>query len=249
MRPDTSEPRLIVQHSVDANTGVTEHRYLWDGVEAKKVQISGALAERIAGLTLIQKDLTNALRWIDRAIELAKPHISGSEPGWFKDEDRNTFDDVKAYFIAALTFYGKCYTEAAGRKTQVSRDWLDVSFRDAHDYYMAYRHGFAAHSGTERFELGKTFVLVAPDGSDFIPVLPTARVQPDIAVSDKEEKGFRDLIEHAIAKVVTKYERTTQKVINELVIPRGVAFWTGAAARGDIVVVDAVALKQDGRTC
>jgi hypothetical protein len=84
------------------------------------------------------------------------------------------------YFVTALTFCGKCFSESAGRRAQVSRDWLEAEYRTVHDYFMKYRHNFAAHSGDEQLELTKSYVLIHPDRRDFLPFLPTMRMQPDV---------------------------------------------------------------------
>jgi hypothetical protein len=55
----------------------------------------------------------------------------------------------------------------------------------------------------------------------------------------RPKKGLIELIEHLIAKAVEKYNKTTQKVIHELIVPRGVAAWNSAAERGDVVMLDA----------
>jgi hypothetical protein len=157
MNSDTSEPRLVPKRKLDPVTGTLSVDYYWDQRLAPKVQISGKLVERLSGYTLIKKDLDNALCWMKRAEELAdgtrKP-----EEGFFAVADREAGDAMKAYFVAALAFYGKCFTVAGGRQVSASRDWLDVKYREHHDLYMSYRHNFAAHSGDERLELARTYV-------------------------------------------------------------------------------------------
>jgi hypothetical protein len=44
-------------------------------------------------------------------------------------------------------------------------------------------HNFAAHSGDEQLELTKSYVLVHPDRRDFLPFLPTMRMQPDVVLA------------------------------------------------------------------
>lgn len=237
VRADTSEPRLRVERTIDSESGAVEHRYYWEGDLAPNVEISGPLVDRIGGLALIKKDLDSALKWVMRAEQLAGPHLAKSPGNYFKDEDRETFDQVKAFFVAALVFYAKCFTEAEGRKVQGHRDWIGKDHQDAHDYFMTLRHSFAAHSGKEQVEYSKTYVLIQPDKKAFIPMLPTVRIQPDIATSADAEKGLIELIQHVSAVVAQKYDETTQKVIHELIVPRGVGFWSEAAERGDTVAL------------
>jgi hypothetical protein len=236
MKPDNSVPRLVPKRDLNPTTGAAEISYYWDQKVARKVQIRGKLADQLSGYTLIRKDLDNALNWIQLAEKLVMAHhkpVDGTY--FFHATNREAFDLIKAYFVAALSFYGKCFTEAAGRHAQVSRDWLDANYRELHDYYMKYRHNFAAHSGDEQLELAKTYVLVHPDGKEFIPFLPTARMQPDVVLPNSGEPGLGELIQHVLEKVLAKYDRLSQKIIHDLVIPAGVEFWVAASEKNEVV--------------
>jgi len=90
------------------------HAYYWDGQLARKVEISGRLVEQLNGHTLIKKDLDSALTWIRRAEQLATEVRGIDESQYTHIKDREIGDSVKAFFVASLTFYGKCFTEADG---------------------------------------------------------------------------------------------------------------------------------------
>jgi hypothetical protein len=235
MTSDTSVPKLVPRREVDQVTGIADISYYWEERLAPKIQITGKLVDQLSGYTLIKKDLDNALQWVRLAETLTSAHRKSGEKGYFHAKDRKDFDIIKAYFVASLTFYGKCFTEAAGRNAQVQRDWLDIKFRDLHDFYMKYRHNFAAHSGDERLELARTYVLVHPDRRSLLPYLPTARLQPGVALFDEGELGFGNLIEHAANKVVEKYSKLAQKIIDECVFPVSVEDWSSAADKRELV--------------
>ena len=235
MRSDTSEPRLVPKRTLDPSTGEADVNYSWDGRLVPKIQITGKLVDQLSGYSLIKKDLDSALRWIESARKIASTHPNWGQPGYWHAADRENFDIVKAYFVASLAFYGKCFTEAAGRHAQVSRDWLDSNYRAVHDEIMKYRHNLAAHSGDERIETTKTYVLLQPDRATFLPFLPTARFQPDVILPSEAELGFEELIKHAGAIVTEKYNKVAQKIIAESILPPGVAFWAAAAEKGDSV--------------
>lgn len=181
------------------------------------------------------KDLDSSLKWVHQAEGIASKYRKTGAEGYFHTTARDDFDIVKAYFVASLTFYGKCFTESKGRHAQMARSWLDAKYRDLHDDFMRYRHNFAAHSGDARFEAAKTYVLVNPDKRDLLPYLPTARAQPDLVLPGQGELGFSDLIEHARDKVAERYNKVSQKIIHELIVPAGVHYWTAAAAKGEPV--------------
>jgi len=233
MRSDTSEPRLVTKRQIDQTTGVASTTYYWDGRLVPKIEVTGTLVEQLSGWSMIAKDLDSSLKWFRQAEAIANKHRSPNGKGYFHMPAREDFDTVKGLFVASLTFYGKCFTESSGRHAQLSRSALDVNFREIHDDFMRYRHNFAAHSGDEQLEIAKTYVLISADRKEFVPVLPTARMQPDLLLPDQGEIGFGELIEHARTKVAEKYDNVARKVINELVVPAGVEFWSAAADKGE----------------
>jgi hypothetical protein len=238
MQSDTSMPRLVPKRMLDTATGVANTDYYWDGLLAPKIEINGHLVDQFSGYSLIKKDLDNALKWMQRAKSIAATHPSwGQDTAYNHATDRESFDTVKAYFIASLTFYGKCFTEAAGRRAQVSRDWLDAEYRELHDYYMKYRHNLAAHSGDEQLELAKTYVLLHPSKKDILPYLPTMRYQPDIALSSDGEPAFPELIEHVAAKVVERFNKVSEKIY-DVVLSHNTVFWVAAADKGESITIN-----------
>ena len=160
MQSDKSVKGLTTKKFIDQKTGELYYKYFWKRNEVPTVEIKGKLPDKLSGYTLIRKDLDNALGWVDLAEELMPP--MDSEKNYAKSGDRKVFNQVKGLFVAALTFYGKCFTEAEGRNAQISRNWLDAEHKELHDYYMKLRHNFAAHSGKEKFELAKSYVLLHP---------------------------------------------------------------------------------------
>jgi hypothetical protein len=69
------------------------------------------------------------------------------------------------------------------------------------------------------------------------PILATTRSQPDIALPVPGERGFRELISHVMAKAQDKHDAVAQKIMDELVLPRGVDFWHRAAKRGSAITL------------
>ncbi|WP_102363275.1 hypothetical protein [Vibrio cyclitrophicus] len=226
MRSDSSFKNLTSKKHIDPQTGQAHVHYFWKRNKVPLVEITGKLPNKLSGLTLIQKDLGNALKWMQLAQNLAKgTDITGN---FVKANNRETFDVIKALFVASLTFYGKCFTEANGRNAQASRNWLDEDYKELHDYYMNFRHNFAAHSGDEKIELAKTFVLLHPKKKqELLPFLPTIRLQPDVVLprTDSEEKGLEDLIVYVSKLVTERYNKLSQKIIHDLVLVEETAYW------------------------
>lgn len=249
MTPDKNISNLVVERKVDQKTGEPSVFYLLNGTLVSKIDICGAFAERLSGLSLIQKDLTNAKQWALQARQLTLASVSKTELSndaemkYTLNADRETYDHVKGLFVAALVFYGKAFTEAAGRKAQVERDWLSAEFRDIHDYYMSLRHNFAAHSGDLKFEYARSSILLMPEGKNATSLrLVTNRIQPDAAISMADEEKFEDLIDHVMKIVDKKYEEKGQQII-KAALDRGLTFWTMAYHANQPVNMDDATLK------
>lgn len=238
MRSDTSEPLLVPKRSVDRITGEPKVDYYWDNELAPKVKVEGKLIRQLDSYALIKKDLDNALKWIIEAESLALNSGLPESGGHVHLKDRESGDLIKALFVASLTFYGKCFTTAADGSTRASRSWLDENYRDTHDFYMRYRHSFAAHSGADGFEAAESYVLVHPNRNELLPFMPTLRIQHDIAIWTEEGTRFSELIEHAGSVVALKYDKVVEKIGTDLVLPKGIGFWVTAANEGRSVSLE-----------
>jgi len=245
MKPDTSVPKLSPKREIDPVTGTPTINYYWEGRLAPKVQIKGKLVDQLSGLSMIKKDLDSALKWMHLAEKIAKENSEGTG-SYRHSKKRDAFDLVKAYFVAALVFYGKCFTGAPGRHAQASRDWLNVKHRELHDHYMKYRHNFAAHSGDEGMEIANTYVLVHPDRKSLLPHIPTFRIQPDIELPNEGEKGLSDLIMH-LSKIVIERDNNLSQKISELILSKGEEFWVAAADDDGPVIIDEPVKSQNSR--
>lgn len=227
---ENSIPGLRVEPFIDPITGAQTVHYLWKDIIVPKIQLTGKIAETISGLTLIQKDLENAKRWVKRALELtsAEAEPMSGDVQYVHLKERTSADEAKAFFVAGLTFYAKAFTEAAGRRAQLQRNDLALEFRDTHDYYMDFRHNFAAHSGDLKLEHATSYLLLIPHPEGTRVQLATRRVQPDVVLSDISEDSFLSLIEHVISIVNEKYYDAGKNLINAAVA-RPEAFWQIAA--------------------
>ncbi|HDZ3716304.1 TPA: hypothetical protein RSW55_004344, partial [Vibrio vulnificus] len=108
MKSDQSIKQLTTKQFVDPITGEMNIHYYWKRNKIQKVEITGKLPNKLSGLSLIKKDLDNALKWVQQARKLASENSDdSSEKGYKPSGDREIFDQVKAFFVASLTFYGK----------------------------------------------------------------------------------------------------------------------------------------------
>jgi hypothetical protein len=95
-------PGLSVEHFVDSSTGVSDSHFLLHGAMIPKVRLKGKLAEQMAGLAMIEKDLSSAKAWVQRACDLtAETRAAKPASAVFTFvTDVVLFDEVKAFFIA-----------------------------------------------------------------------------------------------------------------------------------------------------
>lgn len=204
---------LQVEHAIDDKTGDIKLTYFLNGNRVPKIGLIGKAAERYAGLTLILKDLHSSLRWIKKSAELSSVPTSEQNKTHYVLKDQ-VAADAKAFFVAAVVFYGKAFVESKGRRAQLSRNSLDEEFRPTHDDAMKFRHNMAAHSGEERLETADSHILLFRTKSGGYECrLATGGKQPAFADFGDESKGFVSLIGHATKKANEQLEKLAPQLI------------------------------------
>ncbi|EAA7150865.1 hypothetical protein EWJ41_19770 [Salmonella enterica subsp. enterica serovar Muenchen] len=202
---------------IDYHNYEGHHHYYYLGKRAPVVKVGEEkFVKQYAGYTLIEKDLRSILVWLNE--------IENINPGPFaRYENPLQMDLVKGYFVAALTFYGKCFTASKGRGLKYDRVNVPEEHRETHDTIMEMRHNFTAHSGIG-FESVKVSLVLHPDiYSDMEPQLYTELRQPDLS---------KNLIKEMIIIVKKLQEQTLKKrtavgdkFLTEIVRPQGKLFW------------------------
>ncbi|HGH0372884.1 TPA: hypothetical protein ACQ340_000855 [Yersinia enterocolitica] len=193
------------------------NHYYYLGRRAPVVKVGEEkILKQYAGYTLIEKDLRSILVWLEE--------IEKINPGPFaRYENPQQMDLVKGYFVAALTFYGKCFSESKGRGIKYDRSNIPEKYRKTHDIIITMRNNFTAHSGVG-FENVKISLVLHPDiNSNMEPKLYTELRQPDF---------IGDLIEEMVLIVKTLQNDTRKKrtavgnkFLTEVVRPYGKLFW------------------------
>lgn len=214
---------------MDRATGKVERIYTYKRKPCKRVVLDSRLAQQLAGYTLIEKDLRSVRLWLEeiKARHVVEPKREGHRFG--HSEDRKTYTLIKGLFVAALTFYGKCFAQCEGRRVKLERAQLEEPYRETHDEAMKFRHNFAAHSGAAKLEEA-TIALVFPKKSKSaeMPRIYHELWQPDLLWSDGSTKdvSFIDLTEHVRSIVRSKMKDLTDKIMQQEVLPRGADFWS-----------------------
>ncbi|EOK5757383.1 hypothetical protein ACM6XL_004410 [Vibrio vulnificus] len=193
------------------------NKYYYGKKAAPVVRMVDKISQQYAAYTLIEKDLRSVLFWL-KEIERMKP----SNAERIKDPDKMNL--VKGLFVAALTFYGKCFTACEGRKTKLEAKIIPEDFKETHELAMNLRHNFAAHSGAENFEDVRVSLVLHPDkNSDVKPKLFSEMMQTDFLAG--EEFPFLGLVEELQKLVLDKRNQVGEVVLEKIVRPEGKKFW------------------------
>jgi len=216
-----------VSEILDATSGKVYRRYTYKRKPCVRVVLDSKLSQQLAGWTLIEKDLRNVGIWLN---EIASRHQEAPKrkgESYRHSRDRETYNLIKGLFVAALTFYGKCFSKCEGRPVKMERAQLEERYRVLHDECISYRHNFAAHSGAAKIE-SVEITLVFPEKlrHGVVPTIYHELFQPDLAwPSDDEEVTFQQLIEHARDIAKGKMSRLSDKILREEVLPKGYDYW------------------------
>jgi hypothetical protein len=224
---------LETRQFMEAATGEARELYFYKRKRMPTVALTGVRSEQLAGLALIEKDLRNAAKWYEQAKGLIPDKTIKEAGKYLYGRDREVLDHIKALFVASIIFYAKCFTQAEGRRAQLNRKMLPEIFRETHDFYMKYRHSFAAHSGAGKIEFARTVVALHPNKSKNMPppFLFANRYQPDFILQEAGEPGFADLIREALAVTNKRFGDLAEKIMKEDILPKGSEFWYRQAKR------------------
>ena len=200
-------------------------KYTYKRKPAPSVELNSQIAIQLAGYDLIEKDLSSVLEWLAAIQELA----SEQTPGFVGHQigvDRSRCDLVKGLYVAALTFYGKCFTACKGRRIQLNRNMMDLGYRPAHDQIMQLRHNFAAHSGAEKWEEVRVVLVLHPKKHSGTP----PRIYRELKQLDQNtalagDISFGDVVEHIRDRVLKKLELLNEKIMDDEILPKGQDFW------------------------
>ncbi|MEZ8794571.1 hypothetical protein AB6D86_22115 [Vibrio splendidus] len=193
------------------------NKYYYGKKLAPQIAMTDKISQQYAAYTLIEKDLRSVEFWL-REIERLKP----SPLERVKDPDK--MNVIKGLFVAALTFYGKCFTSCEGRKVKLETKVIPEQHKDTHEQVMRLRHNYAAHSGADNFEEAKVSLVLHPSiKSDIKPQLYSELTQPDYATNS--ELNFCELVSDLQVIVFNKRSEVGDVVLEKVVRPKGKKHW------------------------
>jgi hypothetical protein len=169
----------------------------YKGKLSPRIPLSSKLSAQWAGYVLIDKDLRSVTTWLEKIDEYMKEQKED-----VLSTDRVVKDMVKGLWIASLTFYGKCFTEADGRKIKLNLSQLNKEYHEDHNEYINLRNNFAAHAGSGYEKVNIVLVLPPIKKVPRPPLIVPELYQPFYSTGD-----FLNLVKHVQEKVLIKIKK------------------------------------------
>ena len=235
---NTFSDHLKTRMSIDPVTGEQRYTYYYKRNRCPTSLIKGPLSKQYIGYYLILRDLEDTYLWLNKAYSflpvIEKGNVEGED--YYRQEfigDEGEHLVAKSLFFSSLIFYGKCFTQAKGRGIKLDKSFVPREYHEKHDRIMKYRHTLAAHSGEGQWDTGNVRLLLSPKKRNNIGVM----IKPEMKRLDFEddrmdEYQFLKLVEIIHRKVKAKSEDIGQKIINEIIIPKGENYWRRLSKKG-----------------
>ena len=202
--------------------GSIGNKYYYDGTPAIKIPLQGSIATRMAGYTLIHHDLRMILLWLQTVIDehkkLGLDKTKQSIVHITPENLRSKFDVIKAFMVASISFYGKLFTQAEGRKVKLEKNIFQKNqeLLKMHDEIMLYRHNFSAHSGKEKVEYVEvSLILDSKKERNTRPFLVRTMDQPN-AFKNKFLDDYVNVCNYLLEKVNDKINLLNKKYYESL---------------------------------
>ncbi|MFM5184423.1 MULTISPECIES: hypothetical protein [Aeromonas] len=221
MRKVKQEGGWEVHEILDPNQVKRITKYFYKRKRAPRIELEDKISQQLAGYTLIEKDLRNVIAWL---YEIDQLHLKERRNMPQISLDRKTYNIVKGLYVAALTFYGKCFTTCEGRKIKLEKKLLKEKYWKRHDEIMHMRHNFAAHSGADSFEEVKIALVLYPNKrSNEKPKLYRELMQPDFL--DNPDCPFSEVVNDLRTAVLNKIRQIEDKIYEQEIAPKGKEYW------------------------
>ena len=174
---------------------------VYDGKDCPIVVLEGHLPGRLKGLSLIKEDLKQVHEILDELVA----------------DETASISKQKGLLFGALALYGKCFTQAKGRGTQLNADSFfkkaPRELQERHKWMMRLRHQFVAHGGDTQEEQLKILLVLSPDDSERKAL---DLIGHGASVHNLEEhlvKQCRTTVDFAIQKISKQVDELKRKLL------------------------------------
>ena len=201
----------IVRTSVfDPKTGDSIFSYSYAGQVCPAEYIESPIANQYIGYDLIFHDLELARLWLSMAYKLIdaapehRPDVKQNDDVFLAKLAGTENEALQALFVSSITYYGKCYTGAKGRRIKLESTNLPEVYLSIHDKIMEFRNTIAAHSGKGPWDTGRLALIAHPDGNYKSTVLWSELKTLQFFDDRNEEFSYLKLVDYL---KVTTYEK------------------------------------------
>ena len=198
-------PAITSEVYYDPDTNETIVDYKTGGITCPSIKLTSAQAKVFSGYSLVRKDLKFCIKLLKLALDYARKYFPEGSQSFVRDEFDTEADILKSLYISLVVTYGKCFTQAKGRKVKLELSEMfkkeDTVLKELHLELMEQRHQYVAHAGVTLHEKAQAILVLHPAQNAGIPPVLTTIAQHTSTMDVKYYEQCLKLIEHVDKKV------------------------------------------------
>ncbi|HDJ9612904.1 TPA: hypothetical protein PRS10_004695 [Escherichia coli] len=199
-----------------------ERVYKQKGVILPRIPLKGRFVEQYVALQLLDKDLRNVIGW-ENIIKNICNNINREQHFIYPDLEKNLI--LKSLFISKVVTYGKCFTEAKGRRFTLQRKHVPEKYRDLHDSIMNVRHNFAAHKGEFEYDqCGLVLILPGTKKKRCYHIFSELN-QINYGNNEEDDERFFMLYDSLRKVIKEKRDKLIEKIYAEKIHTQTMEYW------------------------
>ncbi|EKK4066497.1 hypothetical protein ACN1T9_001318 [Cronobacter sakazakii] len=217
-----SEEGGIEIRKIQYPDNTVERIYKQKGVILPRIPLKGRFVEQYVALQLLDKDLRNVIGW-EGIIKNICDNLNQEQHFTHPDLEKNLM--LKSLFISKVITYGKCFTEAKGRRFTLQRSNVPEQYRDLHDLIMNIRHNFAAHKGEFEYDqCGLALTLPGTKKKRYYHIFVELH-QINYGTDEEDNERFLKLYNSLRVFIKEKQEKLIAKIYAEKIHTQSMTYW------------------------
>lgn len=198
--------------------------YKEDGIVLPTIPLSGHYVEQYISFMLLDKDLRNVVLWCEMIKDITD---SLDKEQNFQEPDVKKNILIKSLFVSMVTIYGKCFTEAKGRRFKLERKLIPEEYKELHDGFMNTRHNFTAHKGDFKYDTGQMNLLLRGKKKKMHGHIFSELQQVNFMSNDNDLEKAIKLCEHLRNILRDKSNQLLSKIYEEKIYTKDIKYWLG----------------------
>ncbi|MBM6634529.1 hypothetical protein JTF12_09285 [Leclercia adecarboxylata] len=223
-----SEEDGIQIRKIQYPDNTVERIYKQKGVTLPRIPLTGRFVEQYVALQLLDKDLRNVIGW-EGIINNIYSNLNEEQHFIQPDVEKNLL--LKSLFISKVITYGKCFTEAKGRRFTLQRNNVPEKYRDLHDSIMNIRHNFAAHKGEYEYDQGGLALTLPGTKKKRYYHIFSELHQINYGTDEENNERFLELYSSLREYIKEKQEKLIKKIYAEKIHTKTMEYWLSRAGK------------------